>query len=362
MPNHFCRYLSNGYSFSIARSGLTLVSPCCWFKQSVPLDSYLGNNRKIHFESITDWTPACEACKVLEDAGQKSLRQAGEDWITDQHHDQDAATIDIHLDSECNAACVICDEYSSSLWAKENAKIAGKTIKIQNSSNAIDKSIADIVANVPLEKVSYVKFFGGEPLFTDTHLKFLKQLPYPEQVTLHYTTNGSIYPNDQVLAAWKKFKTVIFAISVDGINQQFDYIRWPLPWDKVSKNILRIKENKEIWNLIFRVEFTVNWLNAYYYDTVASWVDLNLSTNLYGDKTEINVHTCTRSVWSTELMPYNIRKLVMNKYPNDHVIHNLVKNLPAPGSLNEWKQFVQTWDQRRGHSWQQAFPDLEKHV
>ena len=119
---------------------------------------------------------------------------------------------------------------------------------------------------VKLEKISlkYVKFFGGEPLFTDTHLKFIKHIPYPEQVILHYTTNGSIYPNDMILEEWKKFKTIIFAASLDGIEEQFDYVRWPLPWNKVSKNLMRLRENKDIWNIIFRVEFTVNFLNAYY--------------------------------------------------------------------------------------------------
>lgn len=288
------------------------------------------------------------------------MRQTATDWIPDSH--PNAITVDIHLDNQCNAACVICGEHSSSLWQKENAKLAAKKIKIQTADAVIDRTIHDIVQNIQLDDLTYVKFFGGEPLFTDTHVKFIKQIPNPHNVVLHYTTNGSIYPNDEVLAIWKKFKTVIFAASLDGVDQQFDYVRWPLPWKKVSSNLKRLQQNADIWNIVFRVEFTANWLNTYYYQELENWVNENFHANLSGDKTEINIHSCLNPNWSPAIMPQSIRDLVMQRYPDSHVIHNLVKNLPAHVDQSEWKQFVATWDQRRGNSWAQAFPDLCKHL
>jgi hypothetical protein len=211
---------------------------------------------------------------------------------------------------------------------------------------------------VSLNKLKYVKFFGGEPLFTDTHLKFIKHIPHPETVTLHYTTNGSIYPTQETFEVWKKFQTVIFAASLDGIEEQFDYVRWPLSWHKVSKNLIRIRENKNICNLMFRVEFTANFLNTYYFDRLENWINQHLYTNLSGDKTELNIHHCWGGVWDLEKMPLNIREVVLKKYSNDHTIHRLVANLPSPTSLDPWKNFINTWDSRRNNSWQTAFPDL----
>jgi sulfatase maturation enzyme AslB (radical SAM superfamily) len=357
MSDQFCRYLFNGYTFSMYKNKVN-VRPCCLYKQSIVLDSQLLDKRQLAFESVTDWTNNCIHCKTLEDAGQQSLRQTGPDWIADDKNSQDPVTIDINLDRECNAACVTCDENSSSLWKKENFKLNNKKTKLEKNTDKIDHAIDQIVNAVSLKKLKYVKFFGGEPLFTDTHLKFIKHIPYPEQVTLHYTTNGSIYPNGEVLSTWKKFKLIIFSASLDGVKEQFDYVRWPLPWSKVSQNLLRLKNNKNIWNMMFRIEFTANLLNTYYFDRVEEWVENNLAYNLSGDKTQINIHPCWGDIWDLDKMPISIRAMVLEKYSCDHVIHRLVRNLSDPASLLPWKNFIQTWDCRRKNSWQTAFPDL----
>lgn len=361
MPNQFCRYLSNGYSFHITKNNSIVVQACCLNNNSIPLNSQLLQARELMFNSITQWTDGCSNCKILEDAGQPSLRQSGPDWISDLEKTQDPITMDIHLDNECNAACVTCHEGSSSLWKKENLKLHNKKITIIKDDTTVNQAINCIVNTVSLEKLKYVKFFGGEPLFTDTHLKFIQHIPYPEQVTLHYTTNGSIYPNDTVLKAWKKFKVVIFSASLDGIAEQFDYVRWPLPWDKVSNNILRLK-NENLSNIMFRVEFTANFLNTYYFDRLENWVANNFNTNLSGDKTEINIHKCRGGIWDLEKMPQSIRQLILNKYSTNHVIHKLIANLAQQTSLDPWQNFVNIWDNQRNNSWQTAFPDLVQYV
>ena len=357
MSNQFCKYLSNGYSFRTTENNSVRVKPCCFYKDNgILLSPNLLKDRLKKFNTITDWTPECNTCHVLEQSGQQSLRQTGIDWIADDAS-LDPVSVDINLDNECNAACVTCDKYSSSLWLKENQKLNNTQVKFYRNKTIIDQSINEIVKIISLDKIKYIKFSGGEPLFTDTHLRFLKHVLTPSQVTLHYTTNGSIYPNDETLAVWRNFKTVIFAASIDGIKEQFNYIRWPLPWNKVSDNLLRIKHNPDIWNVMFRIEFTVNFLNAYYFDRVETWVSENLATNSGGDKTEINLHPCW-GTWDINKMSPSIKNLILAKYPSTHIIHKMINNLPLPLTLSNWKDFVNTWDARRNNSWKTAFPDL----
>lgn len=353
MTNKFCRLLTNGYSFRLSENNLQL-KPCCWYKFPIKFDQDYIINRQKQFESINDWTPGCYQCNHQEKSNIPSLRQSGPDWIAEDSA-SDAVMLDIFLDNECNAACVTCNENSSSLWAKENSKQHNITY-IKNLNN-IDLHIKNIVDNVSLEKVTYVKFFGGEPLFTDTHLKFLEHIPNPATVTIHYTTNGSIYPNKETLAMWDKFKLVIFAASLDGVEEQFDYVRWPLPWDKVSNNLLRIKSEGP-YNLMFRVEFTANLLNTYYYDRLEQWINDHLITNRLGDVTDVNIHKCVGGTWDIDKMPAGCRNLILEKYHELHHIHQLVSTLPPAGSLVQWKNFIKTWDSRRGNNWKTAFPDL----
>jgi organic radical activating enzyme len=360
MPNQFCRYLSNGYSFSINKNNNVNVAPCCFYRNSgILLTQDLLENRLQKFNTVTDWTQDCQTCYELEQAGQPSLRQSGPDWIADDVTSLDPVSIDIHLDNECNAACVTCDEKSSSLWIKEKQKLNSQHVQFYSDKTANNQAIDNILKTVSLEQVKYIKFFGGEPLFTDTHLRFLKHISNPSQITLHYTTNGSIYPNDETLAIWRNFKTVIFAASLDGIEEQFDYVRWPLPWNKVSKNLIRLKENKDISNLMFRVEFTANFLNTYYFDRLENWIKNNLETNSSGDKTEINIHPCW-GAWDLNKMTLGIKNLILTSYPSTHIIHKMIGNLPQSQPLGNWQDFVNTWELKRNNSWQTAFPELVK--
>jgi hypothetical protein len=356
MSNKFCKFLTNGYTFNNTTNGLT-VAPCCWWQGPQPhVSDNISVDRQLNFESIDSWTDNCKNCFDLEQANQHSLRQTSFSMIPADEKSRDPIAIDISLDSECNAACVICNASSSSLWRKENAKFYN--IKFKPFNELVDNRIDQICSNVSLDRVRYVKFFGGEPLFTDTHLNFIKKIPNPDQVTLHYTTNGSIYPSKDTLKEWKKFKLIIFAVSIDGIEEQFNYLRWPLKWNKVTDNIHRIKNNKDIWNLMFRVEFTANILNTYYYDRLEKWVADNLAANREGDKTDLNIHQCFGSAWALESMPDAVRKLILAKYPQTHVIHNLVTNLSDQTSLAPWQNFVDIWDSRRDNSWEVAFPEL----
>jgi len=358
MVNQFCRYLSNGYSFHISKNNNVNVKPCCLYGgNGIPLTQDLLENRLQKFSTVTEWTQNCHKCYTLEQAGQPSLRQSGSDWIVDDEISSDPVSIDIHLDNECNAACVTCDERSSSLWVKENQKLNKQRVQFYSDKTAINQAIDNIVKTVSLDQVKYIKFFGGEPLFTDTHLRFLKHISNPSQITLHYTTNGSIYPNDETLTVWSRFKTVIFAVSIDGIEEQFNYIRWPLTWQKVSDNLLRIRNNPNIWNIMFRIEFTVNFLNAYYFDRVETWVSKNLFTNASGDHTEINLHPCW-GTWNLNNMPQGIKNLILTKYPDTHIIHKMISNLPQSLPLDEWQNFVNIWDVKRNNNWKTAFPDL----
>lgn len=252
MANSFCRFFSNGYSFAQRPDGEFMLSPCSLRSDLLilPVKPGLLEARKKIFAPITDWTPKCSlSCQILENSGQQSHRQSSFDWIPEDA-DQEAIYLELCLDTICNAACVICDERQSSLWQKENLKLKKIPIKIKQPD--VQSRIDSIVNNISLDKVKYLKFYGGEPLFTDSHIRFIDHLSHPENITLQYTTNASIFPNKETLARWKKFKTVIFSASIDGIGTQFDYVRWPLRWDKVSRNLIRLKE-LGLHNLMFRV-------------------------------------------------------------------------------------------------------------
>ena len=352
MTNNFCRFLSNGFSLLQKQSKIH-VKPCCWFGTSV---AFNGNDTLTHLHSVNDWHPGCKVCKQQENSGLQSFRQASFNIVPDSVQPGDIVALDINLDIECNAACIICTPESSTLWGKELKKfnIASTPIK----PIGIEK-ILELLSTLNLSHVKRIKFFGGEPLFNDIHLEVLKQLPTPGNIDVWYTTNASVYPKQEVLDMWAKFKLVFFEASIDGIGSQFDYIRWPLKWDKVEQNLLLLREQAPP-NILFRINHTANPLNVLYYGTLLEWVHTKFATNRLGDATEINVHPCWGG-WALSKTPLALRERVHHLYPGS-VVSNLLKNTEIDVNTNAMSEFVRRWDLRRKNSWQTAFPELAEYL
>ena len=320
---------------------------------NLSIDGSLSNVRE-ELKQISDWTDDCLHCKRLETAGIQSLRQTSFDWIPDVTNNS-IHQLDLRLDINCNAACVICDNSSSTLWIKEHNKFFNKTIPINTISPEF--KIKKIVDSINLESLNYIKFYGGEPLFTDAHLQLLRQIKNPENITLQYTTNGSIYPKEEVLEVWIKFKLVLFCVSVDGIDQQFNYIRWPLKWDKLKNNLFKLRNNAPV-NVMFRFEYTVNFLNAFYFKEFEEWVNEHFSINRLGDSVEINIHPYYGIVWNIEKITDQLYDRIIKKYGKDDKLAKLVSQFNRNEDLKNWRTFVNQWDPIREYKWQDAFPDL----
>jgi sulfatase maturation enzyme AslB (radical SAM superfamily) len=344
MTNKFCRFLSNGYSISLSGNKL-ITSPCCWFNGEIPFDQIDSGS----FNDITDWTTSCAVCHKQELAGQFSFRQASFDIIPNDA--KGVVALDINIDFNCNAACVTCGPEASSLWAKQINKHT--TIYISPNSEYQQK-LDEILSKINLTNLRRIKFFGGEPLLTASHMQVLAKIPHPENVSIWYTTNASILPKQDVISMWERFHLVFFEASIDGVGDQFDYIRWPLRWDHITENLIKLKECAPS-NLLFRINHTLNPFNIYYYDNFENWINQNLKTNRLGDPTEINIHPCWGS-WDLSRTPKQLRSVIHNKYGN----HKVTAILDQTDQLDYQPiiDFTATWDPIRKNYWQDIFPDI----
>jgi sulfatase maturation enzyme AslB (radical SAM superfamily) len=350
MANKFCRFLSNGLSLHSYHSTIA-AKPCCWFKSS---RQFTNSHSLEHLALVTDWIPDCHVCKQQEDSSMHSFRMASFDIVPDTDHTMPVA-LDINLDFECNAACITCGPQFSSLWTKELKKFniahaPAKSVKLQEILKVLDL--------LDLSQIGRIKFFGGEPLANDVHLEILKKFPCPENIDVWYTTNASIRVKQQVFDTWAKFKLVYFEASIDGVHEQFDYIRWPLKWDRVQDNLFHIREHAPP-NVLFRINHTVNPLNVLYYNRLLDWVETKFATNRFTDPTEINVHPCW-GTWALTKTPVELREKVYQMYPESY-ISRLLKNTDIDTDYTAISRFVKQWDPRRNNSWKLAFPEVSEY-
>jgi hypothetical protein len=108
------------------------------------------------------------------------------------------------------------------------------------------------------------EFFGGEPFLNRRHLEFLKKsvaAGHSRQQSLHYNTNGTVYPEFAVKHLFPHFKRVSIFFSIDGLESQFEYQRFGAKWPLVLENLLKIRANTQAF---VGIGMSVNIMNIFY--------------------------------------------------------------------------------------------------
>lgn len=349
MPNSTCRLLSNGYKFDIDQSSNIFYKPCCHFPDSVSLNLSAAPNKHQEFRqqlnAINSYeSDTCIDCNFQENSKlKKTFRNLSFDVVPDDAELGDASYLEIQTDKVCNGGCIICGPWNSSFWQSEL-----KQFSIKPAQDPIDQ----ILSHIDIQKTRRITFLGGEPFLSDTDTKILPLIKQPELVSLQYTTNGSIYPSQFHIDLWSKFKSVAILVSLDGIGDRFDYIRYPLKWSQVEKNVFRMYEQMPA-NVIFKCNHTINILNLFYYDEFDSWykilqhnpriLDFNFSP--------------ANGILSPFKVPEKLYHMLINKYGRDSKVIRTVSNGDCDDH-SEMLAYLDELDTRRGLDWRQVFPEI----
>lgn len=357
MQNKFCKSLSNSLSFRIPGDSNTLTfNPCCLFNENYTFHPTIFNKKRSTWITTNEFLPQCSKCELKEKTHKTSLRLTSNQNIPEDIDDS-IYKLEVVLDTTCNAACIQCDEYQSSLWRKQLELKDKQYFHIQKEDQ-IDSKIQLIKDSINLSEVKHFHFWGGEPLLTDTHLKFLKEVIDPSLVSIYYTTNGSIKPSDALLDIWKQYKLVNIIFSLDGLKDMFHYLRWPLTWDKVSENLLAFKELASE-NMTFSVNQCVMPLNCFYIDQLDKWLAENFHTTKFGRKIYKNVIR-GESKLDLSFTPQELRLEVIKKLGPDHVVSVLLQELPIKDP-QIMLDHLELWDPVRKLDWKEIFPDIVRY-
>ena len=240
----------------------------------------------------------CNRCWKEEDAGIVSKRINSRirlkefypivDWKNDTP-DQ-LWFIDLKLGNICNLKCRICGSWSSSKWAKEEIDYESRKYKdvqgydrkqhsaytfLQEGTWPRESEVFWDNLKELLPNIKYFEFTGGEPFLIEEHFKLLRyavEHGYSKRIDIHYNTNGTVYPSDEEVALWSKFRNVEIAVSIDNTEARFEYERYGAVWEEVKTNVIKFNAMKT--NLIqTQVCMTVNIQNVYYLPELCDWVN-----------------------------------------------------------------------------------------
>lgn len=362
----FCRHLKNGLVYNNDTTAFT-VAPCCFFRgDRYRIDPEQDLSRQL-LTHRTHWITAdvksdCKICIDAEEQRTPSYRQASFDII--KGADNRIEFLTVAVNKKCNLACASCSAASSSFWYQENARhqlVQGTNIHQMHQEDrqgAIADRFVQLLAEQDLSGLTYIKFGGGEPLMSDTHQRIMALIPDPSKVTVQYTSNFSIMPTESVMKTWEKFKLVKWVASLDGVGEQFSFLRWPYRWEKLD-SFAATAVSTVPGNVMFGVEHTVNPLNAFYIDQFQSWFDQHLSSNRYGDQSDFNIHLCT-GVMGIEHTPPLLRNKIKARHGNQHAVSVALDQKPYSGSVTAMVQYLDQLDAWRGTSWRSIFCEVQE--
>lgn len=348
MANEYCRLLSNGFRFMHQD---LVYQPCCWVPASPPINT--AEELTYYRNDITDKVLAnkehyCKDCIRREKSKFNiSMRQLAMNRIPEDSVDGDIVDLAIQVDTTCNAACTICGPYFSSLWSKQ----LNPTFQLVDVENKFQK----LAQMLDLSKLRVINFLGGEPLVNDNHLIILNAIPHPKNVTISYTTNGSIFPDDKTLNLWRTMKGVDLVFSVDDIDDRFHYIRWPLDSDKVRNNIKQFANSGLVDKIM--INCTINPMNIWYFDQLEEWTNrLSIEIN---QPIRLNISACY-GTWGIDAIPLKLREKVIEKYGDGHQIVKLLSTIHTT-DLTKWDLLVdnlKNLDAARKLSHQETFSEV----
>jgi len=265
------------------------ISPCCKFEapnselMNITQDSiqdYIAsdNLKKIKNQMLKNqWPDGCLRCRAEEEHNIKSKRQLDyERWqeAFDKYtEDQGFLTASIAFGNTCNLKCITCNSSSSSRWRKEDMDLYGvDKPPVETIDNMTSNDIYEVLPNA-----IHFDIPGGEPFLSevDKQLQLLQRYVdngKSKNISLHYTTNAQIYPDTKWWELWQNFKEIDIQLSIDGIHERYEYIRYPAKYSLLEKNIdLYLEQEQKIDTIKISVSHTVSAYSIFYLDEFFTW-------------------------------------------------------------------------------------------
>jgi MoaA/NifB/PqqE/SkfB family radical SAM enzyme len=312
--------------------------------------------------------------------------------------------LDLRLGHTCNLKCIMCSPHDSSLWVSEFKKVfpiyKSPLIKKQmdwnpesfdNNWHENPKFWSEIYDQIPNIKELY--FAGGEPLLIKEHKQFLLEIinrNYASNIGLRYNTNGLLI-NDEMIEIWEHFKKVKVGISVDGMSNRLDYIRYPTDWDIIKQNLWRLEKTSD--KIQFNIALTAQILNIKHVPDIIKWKvtsgfkKLNFEKNVVGQTNGgglIGVHLLWIPTWlSLRVLPkedkQEVRELfnelkewLWNYYSQDdefwidnsygwkrwEAILDWMDAEDHTNLLPDFREYINVMDAQRNTDFKGTFPEL----
>ena len=238
--------------------------------------------KKLRYDALNNIkNPLCSVCWDLESKNITSSRFYSQDSFYVE--DGKISNMQIKLDNKCNLGCRSCNPSNSSYLEKDLKFFNGNNIRIDNfkqgKTNSQDSLVYEWLMN-NTHKIKILSITGGEPFFSKKFYEIIDR--YIEtgdakntKIVTH--TNGTLF-NKKTIEKLDQFKKLQTSISIDSVDENYEYIRYPMNFFRLEKSIETLISNST--NLDFVVICLVmSSLNFNFLKKHEEWCKLIFKSN-----------------------------------------------------------------------------------
>jgi len=270
------------------------ISPCCMFSEQIDnlnqttiKDVYQNQSMRNLRQSFLsgEYPSQCSSCWKEEAVGKPSMRQRAKYKFKEIYYRLDyqkedinnLQLFDLNLGNACNLGCKICNSASSSTIAEQELAAGNiSTVEFQSLKKSVkwadSKEFWDQLLEV-VQNIKYLDLYGGEPLMSKMHFKFLQrliELDVAKNIKIDYNSNGTIY-SERFFDLWQHFKEIKISFSIDDIGDRFEQQRVGAKWNSVCENIVKYNARRSE-KFITEVYPTINIQNVYWLPELLDWI------------------------------------------------------------------------------------------
>lgn len=263
--------------------------------------------------------------------------------------------VDLRWTNSCNQACVYCSANLSSKWAQELG------VKVKSNTEA-RREVKDYVFD-HISNLRNVYLAGGEPMLMKENFEFLKLLKEKNpECSIRVNTNLSTTKTG-IFDLLCDFKNVHWTVSLETIEQEYEYIRHHGSWNDFEENL------KIINKLDHKVSF--NMLHFIFnYKSLFGCIDYLKGLGFHDNSFVIGPLFTPRNMNILNLPDPMLQQVKqelntrLDARPMGY-LKNSYENLLAYYKKTPWRKDIKLFlletkirDKRRGTDWKSTFPKL----
>lgn len=148
-------------------------------------------------------------------------------------------SIDVRWSNHCNLSCKYCGPDASSVWAK----LRGNEDILMSNRSYTDTVLEEIAKNV--DTIGNVMLLGGEPLLQKENEALLEIIPVTTKISLLTNASVDLEKNKIYKLLKKRGTNVKIYVSMDNVQERFEYVRYGAKWDTFVRNLHTMKADFE---------------------------------------------------------------------------------------------------------------------